>query len=95
MTLISRYEDGTEDRRQKHFNKTRHFSEEHVVDAADMDAMIDFYELKGTLTSFTKVSFDPSEAAATEVTVRFVGPISYVQVANGQFEATVSFVEVF
>jgi len=94
-TLITRYEDGTEDRRQKHSNQTRHFTEQHVIDAVDMDAMVDFYETKGTLTSFSKVSYDPSEAPATEVTVRFVGPIVYAQIALDQFEATVQLVEVF
>jgi len=93
-TLITRYEDGTEHRRAKHTSFPRTFTEVHIVDGTDMDAMLDFFRTKGLLTSFTKVSYDPSEAPATEATVRFTSSFKFVRGGNDEFSTTIVFIEV-
>ncbi len=94
-TLISRYEDGTEDRRQKHSNFPQNFREKHTVDSSDMETMLDFFDARGMLTTFTKVSYLPHEAALHEVTVRFASPIRFVDVGPDEWETTIEFEKVF
>lgn len=94
-TLISRYEDGNETRRQKHSTFLRRFDQRHEgLTASEASSMVTFYDGKGLLTSFSIVTYDPSEAAATEATVRFAEPLTMVQVAPDVFDARVRFVEV-
>lgn len=39
------------------------FTEKHTMSAADLKSALDFFEAKKLTTSFTKLSFDPSDAA--------------------------------
>lgn len=94
--LITRYEDGTEHRRQKHSSEIRHFVETYNVNQTTLDAMLDFWESKGLLTSFTKVSYDANESSPSthEVTVRFEKAPEYSWIAVDLYQITFHFVEV-
>ncbi|MDQ7008300.1 MAG: hypothetical protein Q9Q40_13855 [Acidobacteriota bacterium] len=95
-TLVTRYEDGSEHRRQKHSNFIREWTEVYDVDEATLASMLNFYDARGTYTTFTKVSYDPDDATpgTTEATVRFVEPMTYERVAVGSYRVTVKFTEV-
>ena len=58
--LITRFEDGTETRRQKHSNITRHLEHEYDDTLANAKTKLDFAETKGLLTTFTMFTWDPS-----------------------------------
>jgi hypothetical protein len=95
-TLISRFEDGVEQRRKKHTTFLRRFSEHYVTDATTMDAMLDFFAARGVDVTFTKIAYDPSDAApgTTEVTVRFVEAFTFDRGAVNTYETDIEFLQV-
>lgn len=75
-TLVSTLSDATEIRRQKHSNAPETWTEEYWFSGSEFDAAKTFYDGKGLLTSFTKVSYDVHGTPTQERTVRFAGPFT-------------------
>lgn len=94
VALVTEYEDLTESRRRKSNASRIVVVERHEVSSATMDAMLDFYDTKGTDVAFTKVTFNPQQAPATEGTFRFDRPIDFEWTASEHFRATIHFVQV-
>lgn len=92
-TLITEYEDFTESRREKSSAMKRIFREKHRVDATDMKAILDFYDTKGTVTAFSKVTYDPQDAAAVETDVRFTKAPVFSRAGYDEFTTTIEFRE--
>ncbi len=80
-TLINEFEDGTETRRQKHSNIGKLFTARYAVDRPTLEKILDYFDLKGLLTSFSMVGNDANDAAwgTTTYTVRFAEPPNYDQ----------------
>jgi len=96
VTLITRYEDGSESRREKSAATLRRWVERWAVNRTDMNAMVAFYESKGTLTAFTKLALDATDAAfgTDTATARFEKQPVYAQVGANWYHVTFTFIEV-
>ena len=94
--LVTRYEDGTESRREKSSTTLRRWTERWAVNRTDMKAMLVFYETKGLVTTFTKLALDASDATfpTTEATARFEQQPVYDQVGPNWYHVTFTFIEV-
>lgn len=91
-TLVTIYEDGTPDIRQKSAAERITFEYTYNLSRADMDALLDFFEARYFNTTFTMVSYEAEEADAAEVTVYFAKPgISYERFGPARFRASVRF----
>ena len=93
-TLISRFEDGKELRRQKHATFLRELEEDYTFTGSERDAVQTFYEGKGLLTTFTKLGYDVFGTPSHEITVRFDGPLEFTTDGFGVYNATIRFVQV-
>jgi len=95
-TLVSRYEDGKETRRQKHASELRRWTERWAVNRTDMKAMRAFYDSKGTATTFTKLALDAADVTfgTDTATARFERPPAYDQVGPSWYHVTFTFIEV-
>lgn len=93
VTLISRFEDKKEIRREKNANFDREWAEFYLFTSTEADAARDFWRTKGLLTTFTKITYDPREAAGSTATVRFSREFEWGE-SGELFSCTVYFVEV-
>ncbi len=93
-TLINRFADGKETRRQTESAFSTRWSERYVFDGTERDAAHDFFELKGTLTQFTKLAYDDHAAPTGEKTVRFDGSWEESRLGVNAYEVVLGFLEV-
>lgn len=96
-TLITRFDDGTELRRQKNNVITRLFKEVWEVNRDDAKTMIEFYNLKGMEAVFDKLALDPlsGDNFSTDLaTVRWDEPIRVTQIGPKWFRIVCRFIEV-
>lgn len=69
--LISEYEDGSENRRQKHAAEKREFVDLYSVDGSTLASMLSFLDGKGwRRDKFTMKTLDVRDAPGTETNVR-------------------------
>lgn len=96
VTLVSRFEDGTETRRQKSSAVVRHFEQTHTVDKATADAMLDLFHSWGLSTTFTMITWDPRAATPStdEATVRFESEPVLTQVSASLYQLRCNMIEV-
>jgi len=93
VTLISRFEDQKEIRREKNGSFVREWVESYQFTATEADAARDFWRTKGIVTTFTKLSYDPREAGGALATVRFASEFEWGE-SGEVFPCTIQFVEV-
>jgi hypothetical protein len=95
-TLITRFEDGRELRRQKHSWSPRTITHKYSTRAEQFSDMIAFAESKGLNTTFTMLSFDPKaiDPDTDAATVRFLAFPSTAEVAVRVYHHTWRFLEV-
>ena len=92
-TLVSQYENGAEQRRQKWANTRRQWSLNFSnLDEGDKDNLVSFFEdKKGQFSSFTWTNHNDD----AEYTVRFADDgLSMIQKAYQLYDITVKFIEV-
>jgi len=95
-TLVSAYEDGGEDRRQKHTTQFRRWRERWELNRVDMKAVITFYETKGTVTSFSRLAMDAMDGTfgTDTATCRFERSPTYTQFGPNRYHCSLVFKEV-
>lgn len=96
QVLINSYEDGSEHRRKKSGQVIREFTEVYRVHKADLEDMLDFFDEKLDFESFTKKTFDVTDADEATTTVRFASgqDPTYKWVGPNTYEISFTFIEV-
>ena len=93
-TLVKEFEDGSTSRRRKSSATKRRWSERYNFSSADCATAKAFFRTKGTDVTFSKVTYDPEEAADTEADVTFSSKTFKAKnVAPGEWEVSLRFVE--
>ena len=96
-SLVSRFEDGGVVAREKTATEYRRFIEKWNLSRTDMDAVLDFYALKGTTTQFTRLDLDPVSGGnflTDNSNVLFEKPPTIEQFGPLRYKVTLTFVEV-
>lgn len=94
-TLLTVLEDGKAVARQKHANMPELWSETFKLVGSEFDSLKTFYDLKGLLTTFTKLSYDVHGTPTTERTVRFAGPLEWQRAGQDYYIVTLTFERVY
>lgn len=93
--IVHRFKDGKEQRVQNGSEWTREYSAKFSTSRATMTLMLEFFKLKGHLTTFSKIAWDPYEAGdAVTVNAKFMSVPQVDQVAKGVYHTTFKFKEV-
>ena len=90
-TLQTTLSDGKVISRQKHANAPETWEEEFKLSGSEFDTAKAFYESKGLITSFTKLSYDLFGTPTTERTVRFASPFAWTRAGEDYFIVRLTF----
>lgn len=63
------YEDGGQQRRERFSTSKRSWKEKYTLTSAQVQTLLTHWETYRLATSFTRVTYDPQDAPATEATV--------------------------
>jgi hypothetical protein len=95
-TLVTEYEDGTTDRREKIDIERQRVTENWQVNRTDMAVIMEFFRAKGTADTFTRLLHDPRSGtsfATDEGTFRFLSAPQMRQVGPQWYDVTVQFIQ--
>lgn len=96
-TLRTRFEDGSESRREKHQNNPLLWRQRFRATTAEAKTVFDFVATKRLLTSFTALTYDPEAVNpdTEEASVVFHEYPSSVEIFSGLFEIDVILRKIF
>lgn len=94
-TVIQRYSDAGEHRRETHSTQLRFWTERYTFEGASEAASVRaFWKARRLVNTFTKVTYDENDAPAAEATVRFARKFRLRRTASDVWTAQIEFVEV-
>jgi hypothetical protein len=91
VTLQTKLDDGKVISRIKHANIPERWTETYQFDGTTFDTAKAFYDARGIVTSFTKLSWDVYGTPTQERTVRFASPWSWQRSGQNFFTVSLTF----